>query len=142
MDDVKKLLEKRKKTHGDFTDGAKVMQQLKGIMTCGPNWNKLTFCQRESLHMFAHKIGRILVGDPNEPDHWKDIIGYSQLVIDRIALPVPGEKNVPGTPEDGGHHEKNNLPNIVTVEEFPNLPPWMQIKYEFKRSNEAFVLKK
>jgi len=30
--------------------------------------------------MIAHKIGRILNGDPDYQDSWHDIIGYARLV--------------------------------------------------------------
>lgn len=39
----------------------------------------LTPTQLESLDMILHKCGRILSGDPNEPDHWRDIEGYARL---------------------------------------------------------------
>lgn len=29
--------------------------------------------------MILHKCGRILSGDPNEPDHWRDIEGYARI---------------------------------------------------------------
>lgn len=35
--------------------------------------------------MVAHKIGRILNGDPNYHDSWHDIIGYTKLVADELA---------------------------------------------------------
>ena len=34
--------------------------------------------------MIAHKIGRILNGDPNYLDSWIDIVGYAQLIVDRL----------------------------------------------------------
>jgi hypothetical protein len=40
--------------------------------------------QREALDMIAHKIGRILNGDPNYADSWVDIAGYAKLVADRL----------------------------------------------------------
>lgn len=33
--------------------------------------------------MIAHKIGRILNGDPNYRDSWDDIAGYAKLAADR-----------------------------------------------------------
>ena len=50
-----------------------------------PNWSKLAPDQRESLEMVAHKIGRILNGDPDYHDSWRDIVGYAKLVADRLA---------------------------------------------------------
>ena len=34
--------------------------------------------------MIQHKIGRILNGDPNYDDNWKDIAGYSKLIADEL----------------------------------------------------------
>ena len=74
------LLAERGKTHGDFSQHAQITQDLKFIMTSTPGYAKLTASQREALDMNAHKIGRILAGDPNFPDHWDDIAGYARLV--------------------------------------------------------------
>jgi hypothetical protein len=43
-------------------------------------WKYLSPMQREALDMTAHKIGRILAGDPDHKDHWDDIAGYTTLV--------------------------------------------------------------
>jgi hypothetical protein len=48
------------------------------------NWGTLSDDKRESLEMIAHKIGRILNGDPDYDDSWLDIEGYSKLVRDEI----------------------------------------------------------
>lgn len=77
------LLSERGKTHGDFTDNARVMQALKKIMEAEPGWQRLNDIQREALQMNAHKVGRILCGNPNFKDHWDDIAGYAKLVADR-----------------------------------------------------------
>jgi len=34
--------------------------------------------------MIAHKIGRIINGDPDYDDSWVDIAGYAKLVSDRL----------------------------------------------------------
>jgi hypothetical protein len=41
--------------------------------------------QREALEMIAHKIARIINGDPNYADSWVDIAGYAKLVADRLG---------------------------------------------------------
>lgn len=66
-------------THGRFPDNAKVSQQLQFVMSGSKNWNELSNTQREALQLIAHKIGRILSGDPNFKDHWVDIAGYAEL---------------------------------------------------------------
>jgi hypothetical protein len=83
--EVSAVLTERAKTHGDYGDNARVGQMLKRAMEAEKGWARLDDCQRESLHMIAHKVARILGGDPNVADHWTDIAGYSKLVADRIA---------------------------------------------------------
>jgi hypothetical protein len=77
------LLTEREKTHGDFGVFAECTQQIKNAFANRAGWGNLNDCQREALDMIAHKIGRILVGDPNFRDHWDDIAGYAKLVADR-----------------------------------------------------------
>lgn len=40
--------------------------------------------QYEALDMIAHKIARIINGDPDYADSWDDIAGYAKLVADRL----------------------------------------------------------
>jgi hypothetical protein len=54
-------------------------------MRDSPNWGDLTDDKREALEMIAHKIGRILNGDPEYKDSWHDIIGYARLVEDTLS---------------------------------------------------------
>ena len=80
MPTVEKILEEREKTHGKFCDHAYYTQSIKGVMRESVNWPDLSPSQAESLDMIAHKIGRILAGDPFVKDHWADIAGYAELV--------------------------------------------------------------
>jgi hypothetical protein len=91
--DTDKLLAERTATHGEYTEHARITQAIMDIIQGSRNWPRLMAIQRESLHMFAHKIGRICVGDPNHKDHWDDISGYSILVSQRLnqRRPAPGE---------------------------------------------------
>lgn len=78
------LLNERAKTHGSFTDHARITQLLKAIVHSEPHWqHALTMCQRESVDMILHKIGRIMAGNPSFKDHWDDIAGYARLVADQ-----------------------------------------------------------
>lgn len=77
---VQNTLKSRQKTHGSFEDHAACSQKLKAVMRESKNWNSLTPSQKEALEMNAHKVARILSGDPNAPDHWHDIQGYAALV--------------------------------------------------------------
>jgi hypothetical protein len=81
---VQDTLNERQHTHGDFTDNARVMQELKFTLRSEPGWLGLTSVQREALEMICHKIGRIVTGNSDEPDHWLDIEGYARLVRERL----------------------------------------------------------
>lgn len=82
-DDIRATLNQRAATHGDYTDHAHQTQILKEVMRANPGWNKLDWHERETLEMIAHKIGRILTGNPHFHDHWHDIAGYATLSADR-----------------------------------------------------------
>lgn len=74
------LLAEREKTHGDYKLTAQTAQTFKIIFQRGPSYKYLTATQKESLDMIAVKLARVVCGDPNEPDHWRDIAGYAQLI--------------------------------------------------------------
>ena len=81
---VDATLAERGTRYGTFIGHAKITQNIKRAMQDSPNWEKLDDDQREALEMTAHKIGRILNGDPNYADSWHDIIGYTRLVEARL----------------------------------------------------------
>lgn len=83
---VEVTLAQRGKCYGSFTGHSRITQSIKQAMIDSPNWAHLANDQRECLEMVAHKIGRILNGDPNYLDSWHDIIGYVRLVEARLAL--------------------------------------------------------
>lgn len=82
--DIREILEERGSRYGEFDEHARITQNLKYWMADSPNWVSLSPAQREALEMVAHKVGRILNGDPNYLDSWQDIVGYTQLVVDII----------------------------------------------------------
>lgn len=81
------ILTERGKNYGEFKTHAYITQDLKRCMRIQEpptNWETMEDFQREALEMIAHKIGRILNGDPNYADSWDDIAGYAKLVADRV----------------------------------------------------------
>lgn len=84
MSDIDNTLAQRGARYGEFTEHAEVTQEIKRAMGVGQNWEYLPDDMRECLEMVAHKIGRILNGDPNYIDSWTDIIGYTRLVEKRL----------------------------------------------------------
>lgn len=92
-----KILDERGSRYGAFDMHSEITQAIKAIfrgenVTLSPKasailqsaWVNLAPDQKESLEMNAHKIGRILNGDPNYSDSWCDMAGYSKLVSDRL----------------------------------------------------------
>ena len=77
---IQETLAQRAKTHGDFRENGRIMQALKNQMIETVNWPHLPDEQKEALQMIQHKIGRILSGNNNEPDHWRDVAGYATLI--------------------------------------------------------------
>lgn len=84
MQEIDKILEERGTNYGEFSTQAMVAQNLKGILQQGYTVARHTALHREALEMIAHKIARIINGDPDYIDHWVDIEGYARLV--RIEL--------------------------------------------------------
>ena len=79
---IKAILAERGSRYGDFGEHARITQDLKAIITSGDSAKHLRPAQEEALDMIAHKIGRIVNGDPHYLDSWVDIVGYAQLVVD------------------------------------------------------------
>lgn len=73
-------LDERGTRYGEFPEHAMITQAIKRAMADSTNWRSLDDDKKEALEMIAHKIGRILNGDPEYMDSWHDIIGYARLV--------------------------------------------------------------
>lgn len=80
MSSIDNTLNERGARYGAFVDNAEITQRLKHVMRQHSGWGDLRLSQAEALEMIAHKIGRILNGDPNYIDSWHDIGGYAGLV--------------------------------------------------------------
>jgi len=81
---IAQTLQERCDKYGSFTSHAQISQELKAVMYNSPNWDELSTDKKEALEMVAHKIARILNGDPEYHDSWYDIIGYTKLIADTL----------------------------------------------------------
>jgi len=81
---VSETLETRGTKYGDYTTLASTAQAIKAALKQGINYDSLDTDMRESLDMIAHKMARILNGDPYYVDSWHDISGYATLVEERL----------------------------------------------------------
>lgn len=73
-------LAQRGAQYGAFKEHARITQNIKEAMKAGTNFEDLSPEMKEALEMTAHKLGRILSGNPEFHDSWHDIIGYLRLV--------------------------------------------------------------
>ena len=103
MTNINSIIEERGSSYGDFGSQALISQNIKAAMRHSPNWKKLPADMKESLEMVALKIGRILNGNPTYADSWVDIVGYAQLVVDRLerGQNAVGHVNDPHQTENG-----------------------------------------
>lgn len=83
-DSVDRTLKARGEKYGEFTENARVAQQIKEAMRASSNWRTLSADKSEALDFIASKIGRILAGDTEYADSWHDIAGYAKLVEDEL----------------------------------------------------------
>lgn len=81
---VNEMLAGRESRYGSFQGHARISQDLKAVMHERSGWDRLKPDQREALEMVQHKVARILNGDPNYLDNWIDLVGYAQLVVNRL----------------------------------------------------------
>lgn len=70
------LLAERGSTHGDYMTMSATIQATKHGWRHSVNWDRLHPGQKEALELIATKVGRILTGDFNHEDHWRDGAGY------------------------------------------------------------------
>ena len=72
----------RQKTHGPWELQSIMDEAIMQTFYAGPNFSRLTPSQKSALRMISTKLSRILTGDPNHVDHWADIAGYCERVIE------------------------------------------------------------
>ena len=86
MDKLDDILTERAGNYGDFRDQARISQALKRVVTMASTsyWSRMNDYQKEATEMIAHKLARILSGDPDYTDSWVDIAGYATLVAEKL----------------------------------------------------------
>jgi hypothetical protein len=106
---IEKTLEERGSRYGDFETHAMMSQAIKAAFSISPRYEHLEPYMVEALEMFAHKIARMLNGDPYYIDNWHDIAGYATLVEqilertkeEELPEPVEPARELPvSLPED------------------------------------------
>lgn len=90
MSSVSDILKERAQTHGNFRFQAHNSQLLKEHV-----FNKIRLDDEapvelndvitEAIEMILVKLSRISCGNPYEIDHYRDIAGYAQLVVNELT---------------------------------------------------------
>jgi len=78
-DPIDTTLAARGADYGDYAAGSEIADELMQTMEESPNWRHLSAAQRQSLRMFGCKISRLLNGNSDHVDSWRDIAGYALL---------------------------------------------------------------
>lgn len=86
---INDTLNERGDRYGSFKPHAELSQALSQTIlqhyfTHHVNPRPLPPYMIESIQMICHKLGRIANGDPHYDDSWRDIAGYSQLVVEEL----------------------------------------------------------
>jgi hypothetical protein len=82
---IEETLAQRGSRYGQYKHQAELSQLLQQIIFKHASTNQTSKMEPymiEALMMICHKLARIANGDPKYDDNWKDIAGYSQLVVD------------------------------------------------------------
>jgi hypothetical protein len=83
--DIQETLNERGSRYGSFADQGRIEQNIKRAMQDSPNWSALPDDSKSALEMIATKMSRILKGDPEYDDSWRDIAGYATLIVNRLS---------------------------------------------------------
>ena len=83
---TEEILAERGNRYGNYRQQAQISQDLLRVMHCALLERNKTIepDQQDALVMIAVKVSRIINGDENYADNWRDIAGYATLVADRL----------------------------------------------------------
>lgn len=82
METVEDILAERGSRYGNYLQQATITRDL--LATITGRSPSLAADQADALTMIAVKISRIVNGDPDYADNWRDIAGYATLVANRL----------------------------------------------------------
>jgi len=84
-DEVAAVIAARERPYGDYAEQCEIVDDMMHALLDSSNWRGMQPDQRESLHMIVVKISRIINGDADYKDSWRDIAGYAMLVANRLT---------------------------------------------------------
>lgn len=78
------VLVERGKRYGNYLEQTKISSALTDVLVEFAGDKRLQTDQEDALFMICVKIARIINGDPDYADNWRDIAGYATLVAERL----------------------------------------------------------
>lgn len=78
------VLQQRGSKYGPYSANSSTTQGIMELLMAAPNWKNQPQFNREALHMIAHKMARVVCGDPYHADNFVDIAGYAELARKEI----------------------------------------------------------
>lgn len=80
------MLKERGSRYGNYLQQAKIACALRKVIINDLRSRGIGLAadQMDALVMICCKISRIVNGDPDYADNWRDIAGYATLVADRL----------------------------------------------------------
>ena len=88
MADITETLTERGSRYGNYVDQTTIIDNISNAIhesgNAGVAWLGMSSDQKDALYMIIVKMSRILNGDPDYADNWRDISGYATLVAERL----------------------------------------------------------
>lgn len=86
MAETEDILVERGLRYGNYLDQTRISQALQRVLNgaLAPRAVVLQADQQDALAMISVKLSRIVNGDPDYADNWRDVAGYATLVADRL----------------------------------------------------------
>lgn len=88
MADTNETLTERGTRYGNYADQTAIISNISDAIhesgNAGVAWLEMASDQKDALYMIIVKMSRILNGDPDYADNWRDIAGYATLVAERL----------------------------------------------------------
>lgn len=90
---IEATLAERGNRYGVFASVAEIAENIQEAMKNSPNWQLLPPDMKFAFRMIADKSARILNGDMDYDDNWRDISGYATLILNRIIEDQAAKKD-------------------------------------------------
>ncbi len=84
METITDTLNERGARYGKFALHAVIVQELKAVVLSHGGYMEMKPDARQAVEVIFDKIARMINGDPEYDDNWRDIVGYATLVLNRI----------------------------------------------------------